>query len=153
VTEHSLQPPPVYVLLNPGLNNFSGRGIKKSLDRTQSFQCTILITAPVRHFWIILFIKRHVRLPSAVSDSLILHQLAKDSAHGEPRPSRGNPAYRGLGDNAEPSEGRCRAAAEQLDEVAAMQSARDVRFMHPPRIPCGFPAYGSCLGCMTAQIR
>jgi hypothetical protein len=84
MTEHSLQPPPVYVLFNPGLNNFSGRGIEKSLDRTQRFDRAILITASVRHFWIILFIKRHVRLPAAAfrspqADDCTLPQLLSEA--------------------------------------------------------------------------
>jgi hypothetical protein len=60
LTEHGPQPPPVYVLLNPASSNLPNRGIKKPFDRAQRFQRPILITAPISHFRVVLFIKRHV---------------------------------------------------------------------------------------------
>jgi hypothetical protein len=60
LTEHGPQPPPFYVLLNPASSNLPNRRIKKPFDRAQRFQRPILITAPISHFRVVLFIKRHV---------------------------------------------------------------------------------------------
>jgi hypothetical protein len=49
-------------------------------DRAQHFQCPIPIAAPIRHFRVILFIKRHVRLPAAPFGSPIRPTINRSPA-------------------------------------------------------------------------
>jgi hypothetical protein len=56
---------PAFRLFNPSADDFPHGGVKKSLYGVEGFDCAVLIAAPVRHLHVILFDKRHVRLPSA----------------------------------------------------------------------------------------